>query len=138
MMLFKSILLMNNFNDQFYALLEQNNNNNNNLIELLKLCKYPGIKIDIDTKIVYITEIVYQYYDSASKYEKEQINILLKFIEKQLKFTDISSKVFEDCLFYKQQIEYLEYYENFEDERQCIIGYSCGYYECEGFDEYFY
>ena len=67
------------FNEQFYELLD-----NDNLLELLKLCKSPGIKIDIETKVlyikklkftlIYIKEIVYKYYEISTKYEKEQIN----------------------------------------------------------------
>ena len=135
---------MNNFNDKFYDLLEQNNKNNNNLLELLKLCKYPGIKIDIEIKIVYIIEIIYQYYEYSSKYDKERINELVEFVDKQLKFAKIFSKIFEDCLFYKEQIDYLEEDENdFEYERECIFGYNCGYednygYEDEGACESFY
>lgn len=133
---------MNQFNKQFYDLLDQNNNVNNNLIELLKLLKSPGIKIDIETKIVYVIDLVYQYYENATKFEKKQINKLLEFIDKQLQFDQISFEEFEDLIFYKQQLDYLEELENFyeedeRDDRTCIFGYNCGY-TCEANEESFY
>lgn len=127
---------MNKFNNQFYTLLDEQNNN---LMELLKMCKSPGIKMNIEQKVVYIIDIVYQYYETATKYDKEQINKLLKFIDKQLKFDKISYEEYEeyeDAIFYKQQLDYLEEQE-FEDERQCVFGYNCGY-ECEENTESFY
>lgn len=128
--------LMNQFNKQFYTLLDQNDNVNNNLIELLILCKFPGIKMDIDTKILYISELVYQYYEDATVYEKEQINKLLEFIVKQLKFDQSSSEVLDETIFYKQQLDIL-YEEEFQDER--VFGYNCQYqYECETQDESFF
>lgn len=137
---------MNQFNEKFYALLNQNNNVNNNLIELLKLLKFPGIKIYIETKIVYAIDLVYQYYENATKFEKEQINKLLEFIDKQLQFDQISFEEFEDAIFYKQQLDYLEELENFYeddedgkyyDDKTCIFGYNCRY-ECDANNESFY
>lgn len=128
---------MNQFNQKFYTLLDQNDNVNNNLIELLKLLKSPGIKMDIETKIVYVIDLVYQYYENATVYEKEQINKLLEFIDKQLQFDQISFEEFEDLIFYKQQLDYLEAENYYEDERQCVFGYNCGY-EDEAGSESFY
>lgn len=130
---------MNQFNERFYALFEQNNNENNNLIELLILCKSPGIKMNIETKIVYVIDIVYQYYENATVYEKEQINKLLEFIDKQLKFDKVSYEEFEDAIFYKQQVDYLEEEDIYDerDDRTCIFGYNCEY-ECEASSESFY
>jgi organic radical activating enzyme len=130
---------MNQFNERFYALLDQGENNNNNLIELLILLKSPGIKMDIETKIVYVIDLVYQYYEDATVYEKEQINKLLEFIDKQLKFDNVSYEEFEDLIFYKQQLDYLEEEDLYDerDDRTCMFGYNCGY-ECEGFEESFY
>lgn len=127
---------MNKFNEQFCALFHQNDNINNNLIELLKMCKSPGIKLNIEKKVIYAIEIIYQYYETATQYEKVQINKLLEFINKQLKFDKISYEEYEDAIFYKQQLDYLE--ENYiEDERQCVFGYNCGY-GCEATEESFY
>ena len=124
------------FNEQFYELLD-----NDNLLELLKLCKSPGIKIDIETKVLYIKEIVYKYYEISTKYEKEQINKLLEFIGKQLKFEQIYSIDFENCEYYKNQCDMYEDYEDYEDyeedERECIFGYCCNY-NCEAMEESFY
>ena len=134
---------MNRFYEKFYALLDQNENDNNNVIELLKMCKSPGIKMDIETKIVYVMDLVYQYYEDATTYEKEQINKLLEFIDKQLKFEKVSYEEFDDLIFYKQQLDYIEeeekYYDDYDerDDRTCIFGYNCEY-ECEGFSESFY
>lgn len=118
--------IMNKFNKQFY-----NNYDTNNLVELLKLCKSPGIKIDIETKVLYICEIIYKYYEISTKFEKEQINKLLEFIEKQLKFEQIYSVDFENCEYYKIQCDMYEAYYEYENEKECIFGYSCGY-ECDG------
>jgi hypothetical protein len=131
---------MNRFNEKFYALLDQNENDNNNVIELLKMCKSPGIKMDIETKIVYVMDLVYQYYQDATTYEKEQINKLLEFIDKQLKFEKVSYEEFDDLIFYKQQLDYIEEEEKYYDERDdrtCIFGYNCEY-ECEASSESFY
>jgi organic radical activating enzyme len=126
---------MNRFNEKFYALLDQNENDNNNVIELLKMCKSPGIKMDIETKIVYVMDLVYQYYQDATTYEKEQINKLL-----ELKFEKVSYEEFDDLIFYKQQLDYIEEEEKYYDERDdrtCIFGYNCEY-ECEASSESFY
>lgn len=130
---------MNQFNEKFYALRDQNDKDNNNLIELLILCKSPGIKMDIETKILYVIDIVYQYYENATVYEKAEINKLLEFINKLLKFDKVSYEEFDDAIFYKQQLDYLEEEDFYDerDERTCIFGYNCEY-EYEANDESFY
>lgn len=133
MKVLKITFLMNHFNEKFYALLDDQNNN---LIELLKMSKSPGIKMNIEQKIIYISEIVYQFYETATKFEKDQINKLLEFIDKQLKFDQISFEEFEDLIFYKQQIDYLEE-DQYEDERECIFGYNCAY-TCDANEESYY
>jgi hypothetical protein len=125
---------MNQFNEKFYTLLDQGNN----VMELLKMCKSPGIKINIEKKVEYIIEIVYSYYEFATKIEKAEINKLLNFINKQMNFDNVSYTEFEEAIFYKQQLDYLEEdFYNERDDRTCIFGYNCEY-ECEGACESFY
>ena len=131
----KYSFIMNKFNKQFYELLDKYDTNN--LVELLKLCKSPGIKINIETKVLYICEIVYKYYAISTKFEKEHINKLLEFIEKQLKFEQIYSVEFENCEYYKHQCDMYEAYYEDENEHECIFGYNCDY-ECDVMEESFY
>ena len=124
---------MNQFNEQFYESFDKNDN----LLELLKLCKSPRIKIDIETKVLYIIEIVYKYYETSTKLEKEQINKLLEFIKKQLIFEQIYYVDFHNCELYIIQCDTYEEYYDYENEHECIFGYSCNY-NCEAIEESFY
>lgn len=123
------------FNDRFYELIN-NDPDNENCIKLLTMCRFPGVALKLTDRIGYTIEIIYKYYDNCNEFEIEQINKLIQFINKQLKFEQLHSDDFDDCLYYKQQCDYLK-----EDEKQLReyeYNYSYGGYEDEGHDESFY
>jgi hypothetical protein len=128
------------FNEKFEYLLVKTNN----LQKLLIMCRFPGIKIDINDRVKYVEKLINYYIDNydcdnctnvCTDYESEQIENLVYFIDNKLKNVkdfdwDICKKNYKYFEF-KLNTNYLnqQHCQNYIPERE-----TC-YFEDDCFEE---